>query len=75
MNELDARGLRCPLPVLKAKKALRALAAGDVLTVHATDPSAPADFEAFAQASGHLLVRNERVGDDFVIAVRKQAKS
>jgi tRNA 2-thiouridine synthesizing protein A len=53
--ELDARGLSCPLPVLRAKKALRSLGAGQRLRVLATDPSAVQDFEAFCAASGHRL--------------------
>lgn len=52
---LDVSHLKCPLPVLSAKKALRALAVGDVLEVVATDPGAPLDFEAFCKATGHRL--------------------
>ncbi|MAY67456.1 MAG: SirA family protein [Rhodospirillaceae bacterium] len=68
---LDARGLKCPLPVLKAKKALKPLAAGDTLTVIATDPSAPKDFEEFCAATGYGLVENRAEGEDFIIIVRK----
>jgi len=53
---LDAKGLICPLPVLRARKRLAALEAGDVLTVEATDPSAKADFVAFCTATGHRLL-------------------
>lgn len=53
---LDALGLRCPLPVLKARKALSALAAGQVLEVLANDPAAPEDFAALCQVTGHRLV-------------------
>ncbi|QEY18962.1 sulfurtransferase TusA family protein [Cellvibrio sp. KY-GH-1] len=54
--ELDASGLRCPLPLLKAKQALRDLAPGAVLRVLATDSGSVRDFQAFAQISGHELV-------------------
>jgi tRNA 2-thiouridine synthesizing protein A len=60
---LDARGLRCPLPVLRAQKMLKTLAAGDVLAVEATDPGAPKDFAAFCDAAGfHLLESDESDG-------------
>ena len=60
---LDLRGLHCPLPVLRAKKALRALAPGSVLEVLADDPLSPVDFEAFCAASGDALVESvERDG-------------
>lgn len=68
---LDARGLKCPLPVLKAKKAMKPLAAGDTLTVIATDPSAPKDFEEFCAATGFALVENRADGAEFIIVVRK----
>jgi tRNA 2-thiouridine synthesizing protein A len=68
---LDARGLKCPLPVLKAKKALKPLAAGDTLTVLATDPSAPKDFEEFCAATGYGLVDSRADGGEFTIIVRK----
>ena len=53
---LDATGLRCPLPVLKARKALSGLQPGGVLEVLATDPGSAADFEAFCRSTGHALV-------------------
>lgn len=53
---LDVRGMPCPYPIVKAKKALLELAAGGTLEVLATDPGSPADFEVFAKATGHLLV-------------------
>lgn len=58
-RELDARGLNCPLPILKAKKALADLSSGQVLKVVATDPGAPRDFEAFARQTGHKLVHQD----------------
>ncbi len=54
-QQLDARGLKCPLPVLKARKAMKALSSGDTLEVLASDPSAPQDFRSFCDTTGHLL--------------------
>lgn len=56
---LDVTGLRCPLPILKAKKALAVLATGDLLTVLATDAGAPDDFAAFCRQTGHALLASE----------------
>ncbi|MGD9945128.1 MAG: sulfurtransferase TusA family protein [Burkholderiaceae bacterium] len=58
-REVDARGLTCPLPILRAKKALAELQSGQVLKVVATDPGAPRDFEAFARQTGHALLRTD----------------
>ncbi|MEQ8655184.1 MAG: sulfurtransferase TusA family protein [Kiloniellales bacterium] len=54
-RQLDARGLKCPLPVLKARKAMKALAQGETLEVLASDPSAPQDFRSFCDTTGYLL--------------------
>ncbi|NMM44716.1 sulfurtransferase TusA family protein [Rhodospirillaceae bacterium KN72] len=54
-TELDATGLKCPLPVLKARRALNRLQAGDILRVSATDPGSPADMRAFCEGQGHIL--------------------
>lgn len=56
-KEVDARGLNCPLPILRAKKALAELASGDILHVVATDPSSMRDFQAFCRQTGNALVR------------------
>ncbi len=53
---LDAKGLNCPLPILKAKKALKEVPAGGTLEILATDPGSVADFEAFCRTTGHELV-------------------
>lgn len=53
---LDAKGLLCPLPVLRARKAIKAMAIGDVLVVEATDAGAPRDFQAFCEATGNALL-------------------
>ncbi len=57
--EVDARGLRCPLPLLKAKQALRDLAAGEAVRVMATDAGSVRDFQTFASLAGHSLVREK----------------
>lgn len=69
---LDVRGLRCPLPVLKANKALRGLAPGEALRVLATDPAAPADFRAFCEQTGHELVSASEAPEDYVLVLRKK---
>lgn len=58
MAELDARGLNCPLPILKAKKALKDVAAGDTLKVMSTDPGSVNDFESFCRTTGNELVES-----------------
>lgn len=68
---LDARGLNCPLPVLRARKAMQALAPGAVLEVVATDPGTVKDFDAFCEATGHELLERREVGDAFVFRLRK----
>jgi tRNA 2-thiouridine synthesizing protein A len=70
-NMLDARGLLCPLPVLRANKTLRALAIGDELRIVATDPSAPADFRSFCEKAGHVLLDSHEEAGVFVITLRK----
>ena len=60
---LDTSGLKCPLPVLKARKALSALPAGTVLRVIATDPGAVEDFKHFCEAAGHRLLDQSEPGD------------
>jgi tRNA 2-thiouridine synthesizing protein A len=58
-KDLDARGLKCPLPILKAKKALADMVSGDVLRVLATDPGSVRDFNAFARQTGNELLAHE----------------
>ena len=63
-KEVDTRGLNCPLPILKAKKALSELQSGQVLKVLATDPGSTRDFKAFAKQTGHeLLEQSEQAGE------------
>lgn len=68
---LDATGLKCPLPVLRARRALKALAAGDVLEVHATDPASRKDFRSFCDMSGDTLLESREEGETFVFRIRK----
>lgn len=68
---LDTSGLTCPIPILKARKALADLPAGAVLEVLATDPAAPKDFEAFCRASGHALLENGEKGTTFRFLIRR----
>jgi len=65
----DARGLKCPLPVLKARRLMREMAAGEVLEVQATDPGAPGDFAHFCETTGHRLVASETADQVFIIRI------
>ena len=68
---LDARGLNCPLPVLKTKKALKPMEAGKVLEVFSTDPGTVKDLEAFAEQTGHELLLSETRNDEYYFLIRK----
>jgi len=70
-TELDASGLHCPLPLLKAKKALSELASGQLLRVIATDPGSWDDFAAFIEQSDHQLLESRAEGERFVYLLRK----
>jgi TusA-related sulfurtransferase len=71
-KEIDTRGLNCPLPILKAKKALAEIESGQVLKVVATDPGSVRDFQAFARQTGHELVEQTSSGDEFVHCLKKR---
>jgi len=71
-KEVDTCGLNCPLPILKAKKALTDMASGQVLQVRATDPGAVRDFEAFARQTGNELVSSFTEGDQFIFTLRRR---
>ncbi|NMF89105.1 sulfurtransferase TusA family protein [Aromatoleum petrolei] len=62
-KEVDARGLTCPLPILRAKKALAEMSAGQVLRVLATDPGSVKDFQAFARQTGNELMQQGEMAD------------
>jgi len=71
-RELDTRGLNCPLPILKAKKALAEMASGELLRVVATDPGSMRDFQAFARQTGNELVEQNSSGDEFIHILRRR---
>lgn len=70
-SELDASGLNCPLPILRAKKALSALESGKVLHIIATDPGSVKDFEAFAKQTGNELMESKEEGGKFHFLIKK----
>ena len=71
-REIDTRGLNCPLPILKAKKALAEMLSGELLRVVATDPGSMRDFQAFARQTGNELVAQETRADEFIHVLRRR---
>jgi tRNA 2-thiouridine synthesizing protein A len=71
-KELDARGLNCPLPILRTKKALTDMTSGQVLKIVATDPGAVKDFQAFAKQTGNALLSSDTVENEFVFFMQKK---
>jgi len=71
-KELDTRGLNCPLPILKAKKALADMGSGQLLRVVSTDPGSVRDFQAFARQTGNELVEQTSGGSEFVHVIRRR---
>ena len=71
-KEIDTRGLNCPLPILKAKKALADMRSGDVLKVVSTDPGSMRDFQAFARQTGNELVEQSTAADEFIHFLRRR---
>ncbi len=71
-KELDTRGLNCPLPILKAKKALADMVAGETLRIVSTDPGSTRDFQAFARQTGNELVEQTTSGSDFIHILRRR---
>ena len=70
---LDAKGLNCPLPILRAKKALQALPPGDTLEVLATDPGSVKDFQAFCNTTGNELVESSTEGKTYRFVLRRRS--
>jgi tRNA 2-thiouridine synthesizing protein A len=70
--ELDARGLNCPLPILRTKRKLSELASGQVLKIEATDPSSVKDFQMFAKQTGHQLLAQAEVDKNFTFFMQKK---
>ena len=71
-QEVDTRGLNCPLPILKAKKALAAMQSGQLLKVVATDTGSMRDFQAFAKQTGNELVEQQAVRGEFIHILRRR---
>ncbi len=71
-KDLDARGLNCPLPILKAKKALAEMVSGEVLRVVATDSGSVRDFQAFARQTGNHLLEQSQDGAEFTFYMQRK---
>ncbi len=71
-KELDARGLNCPLPILRTKKSLSDMSTGQVLKIMATDPGSTKDFQAFAKQTGNALLSSAEVDKVFTIFMQKK---
>ena len=71
-KELDARGLNCPLPILRTKKALTDLRSGEVLKILATDPGSVKDFQTFSKQTGHALLAHDAAGKEFTFFMQKK---
>ncbi|HWS04388.1 MAG TPA: sulfurtransferase TusA family protein [Burkholderiaceae bacterium] len=71
-KEVDARGMNCPLPILKAKKALSEMESGQLLKVVATDAGSLRDFQAFARQSGNELVEQQTAGIEYIHVLRRR---
>jgi tRNA 2-thiouridine synthesizing protein A len=71
-RELDARGLNCPLPILRTKKSLNDMASGQVLKIVATDPGSVRDFQAFSRQTGNQLLLSNECGGEYLFMMRKK---
>lgn len=71
-KDLDARGLNCPLPILRTKKALNEMASGEILRVITTDPGSVKDFAAFAKQTGNELLSSTEAGGEYTFFIRKK---
>jgi len=71
-KDLDARGLNCPLPILKAKKALADMHSGEVLRIMATDPGSVRDFQAFARQTGNTLLEHTQADKEFTFFMQRK---
>ena len=70
--DLDLSGLECPLPILKTKKKLNEILAGDIINITCTDPGSQRDFEAFARQTGHQLIESKQEGNFFQFKLKKK---
>lgn len=71
-KELDAKGLNCPLPILRAKKALAEMTSGQVLRIMATDPGSVKDFQAFSKQTGNELLSSDKADREFIFFMKKK---
>jgi len=71
VHALDARGLNCPLPILRTKKALANMAVGEVLEITATDPGSVKDLDSFCSQTGNEMLASQQVNDEFHFRIRK----
>jgi tRNA 2-thiouridine synthesizing protein A len=71
-RELDARGLNCPLPILRAKKALNEMSSGQVLKIVATDPGSVKDFQAFSKQTGNELLKHAEAQKEFTFFMKRK---
>ena len=71
-KELDARGLNCPLPILRTKKSLNDMLSGQVLRVLATDPGSVKDFQAFSRQTGNELLLSDTASSEFIFFMKKK---
>ena len=71
-KEIDTRGLNCPLPILRAKKAFADVKSGQVLKIVATDPGSVKDFETFSKQTGHALLSHAESNGEFTFLMRKR---
>lgn len=73
MNEafLDTKGLKCPLPVLRARKAMKPMTAGEVIEIHATDPGSVQDFKSFCETTGDELLDSREADGVFIFRIKK----
>jgi len=70
---VDAKGLNCPLPILRAKKALKDVKMGEMLEIHATDPGSVADFASFCNTTGNQLVESTQDGNVYRFLIKRQS--
>ncbi len=71
-KDLDARGLNCPLPILRAKKALNDMQSGQILRITATDPGSVKDFQAFCKQTGNELISQTEENKEFVVLMKRK---
>lgn len=71
-KEVDARGLNCPLPILRSKKALQEMSAGQTLRIIATDPGSVKDFQAFARQTGNDLIESVEASGEYTFYIRRK---